>query len=71
MTKFHMGWFMNFIPPEWDTDDSSPDVAAWANGDFYVDTAPSMERAGFDLIMIEDTRKIRRSVGFSGCAARR
>jgi hypothetical protein len=34
MTKFHMGWFMNFIPPEWNTDDSSPDVAAWANGDF-------------------------------------
>jgi FMN-dependent oxidoreductase (nitrilotriacetate monooxygenase family) len=55
MTKFHMGWFMNFIPPEWDTDDSSPDVAAWANGDFYVDMARSMERAGFDLIMIEDT----------------
>ena len=55
MTKFHMGWFMNFIPPEWDTDDSSPDVADWANGDFYVDMARSMERAGFDLIMIEDT----------------
>ena len=55
MTKFHMGWFMNFIPPEWDTDDASPDVARWANGDFYVDMARSMERAGFDLIMIEDT----------------
>ncbi|MEV6012454.1 NtaA/DmoA family FMN-dependent monooxygenase [Streptomyces sp. NPDC051976] len=53
--KFHMGWFMNFIPPEWDTDLASPDVALWPNGDFYVDMAQSMERAGFDLIMIEDT----------------
>ncbi|GAB7005529.1 NtaA/DmoA family FMN-dependent monooxygenase [Nocardioides sp. AN3] len=53
--KFHLGWFMNFIPPEWDTDHASPDVAKWANGDFYVDMARSMERACFDLIMIEDT----------------
>jgi len=53
--KFHLGWFMNFIPPEWDTDDASPDVAQWPNGRFYVDMARSMERACFDLIMIEDT----------------
>ena len=32
MTKFHLGWFMNFVPPEWDTDDASPDVAQWPNG---------------------------------------
>jgi FMN-dependent oxidoreductase (nitrilotriacetate monooxygenase family) len=54
-TKFHMGWFMNFIPPEWDTPAASPDVAQWPNGRFYVDMARSMERACFDLIMIEDT----------------
>ena len=53
--KFHMGWFMNFIPPEWDTEWASPDVKNWANGKFYVDMAQSMERACFDLIMIEDT----------------
>jgi len=53
--KFHLGWFMNFVPPEWDTDDASPDVAQWPNGMFYVDMARSMERACFDLIMIEDT----------------
>jgi FMN-dependent oxidoreductase (nitrilotriacetate monooxygenase family) len=53
--KFHLGWFMNFIPPEWDTDYASPDVAKWANGDFYVDMARSMERACFDYMMIEDT----------------
>jgi FMN-dependent oxidoreductase (nitrilotriacetate monooxygenase family) len=53
--KFHMGWFMNFIPPEWDTHDASPDVQRWPNGRFYVDMARSMERACMDLIMIEDT----------------
>ena len=53
--KFHLGWFMNFIPPEWDTDDASPDAQKWPNGKFYVDMARSMERACFDLIMIEDT----------------
>jgi alkanesulfonate monooxygenase SsuD/methylene tetrahydromethanopterin reductase-like flavin-dependent oxidoreductase (luciferase family) len=53
--KFHLGWFMNFIPPEWNTDDASPDVQKWPNGRFYVDMARSMERACFDLIMIEDT----------------
>jgi FMN-dependent oxidoreductase (nitrilotriacetate monooxygenase family) len=53
--KFHLGWFMNFIPPEWDTDDASPDAQEWPNGRFYVDMARSMERACMDLIMIEDT----------------
>src|SRR5882757_6649514 len=53
--KFHLGWFMNFIPPEWDTPWASPDVAQWPNGRFYVDMAKSMERACFDYIMIEDT----------------
>ena len=54
-TKFHLGWFMNFIPPEWDTPWASPDVAQWPNGRFYVDMARSLERACFDYIMIEDT----------------
>jgi long-chain alkane monooxygenase len=53
--KFHLGWFMNFIPPEWDTPWASPDVANWPNGRFYVDMAKSLERACFDYIMIEDT----------------
>jgi long-chain alkane monooxygenase len=53
--KFHLGWFMNFVPPEWNTQWASPDAAKWNNGRFYVDMARSMERAGFDLIMIEDT----------------
>jgi len=61
--KFHLGWFMNFIPPEWDTDHASPDVADWATGDFHVDMARSMERAGFDFMMIEDTAMVADAYG--------
>src|SRR4051812_39542757 len=60
MSKFLLGWFMNFIPPEWDTPWASPDAAKWPNGRFYVDMAKSMERACFDYIMIEDTVMVAR-----------
>lgn len=63
--KFHLGWFMNFIPPEWDTPRASPDVAQWPNGRFYVDMAKSMERACFDFIMIEDTVMVADAYGRS------
>jgi len=53
--KFHLGWFMNFTPPDWETDWASPDVRNWPTGDFYVDMARNLERACFDYIMIEDT----------------
>jgi len=53
--KFHLGWFMNFTPVEWDTELASPDAGRWQTGQFYVDMARDLERACFDLIMIEDT----------------
>jgi FMN-dependent oxidoreductase (nitrilotriacetate monooxygenase family) len=53
--KIHLGWFMNFTPPDWQSDLASPDVADWPNGKFYVDMARNLERACFDYIMIEDT----------------
>ncbi|MGP4048186.1 NtaA/DmoA family FMN-dependent monooxygenase, partial [Streptomyces sp. 2A115] len=55
MTMFHLGWFMNFTPPDWQSESASPDVKNWANGKFHVDMARSMERACFDFMMIEDT----------------
>lgn len=53
--KIHLGWFMNFTPPDWESEWASPDVADWANGRFHVDMARAMERACFDFMMIEDT----------------
>jgi hypothetical protein len=44
-TKFHLGWFMNFTPPEWDTPWASPDAARRPTGRFYVDMGRILERA--------------------------
>ncbi|GAA4680506.1 NtaA/DmoA family FMN-dependent monooxygenase [Frondihabitans cladoniiphilus] len=57
---FHLGWFTNPIPHGWTPsgrdvwagNDVLPDT--WATGEFLVDMAKSLERAGFDYIMLED-----------------
>ncbi|MHB8734391.1 MAG: NtaA/DmoA family FMN-dependent monooxygenase [Terriglobales bacterium] len=63
--QFHLGWFMNFTPPEWDGVWSSPEGVTWANGRFHVDFARNLERACFDYIMIEDTVMIADAYGGS------
>lgn len=50
-----LGWFVNFMPPAWNTPWAGPDVARWANGDFYVEMARALERARLDFIMLEDS----------------
>jgi FMN-dependent oxidoreductase (nitrilotriacetate monooxygenase family) len=57
---FHLGWFTNPIPHGWTPagaapwagGDLSPDV--WATAEFLKDMARSLERAGFDYMMLED-----------------
>ena len=51
---FHLGWFTNFTPPEWEGRWDSGEGNDWS-GAFYVDMAQAMERAGFDYIILEDT----------------
>ncbi|MEV6012453.1 NtaA/DmoA family FMN-dependent monooxygenase [Streptomyces sp. NPDC051976] len=63
--KFHLGWFMNFTPPDWESQWASPDVADWPAGRFHVDMAKAMERAGFDFMMIEDTVMVADAYGGS------
>ena len=43
---FHLAWFMNFVPDEWD----APLAARGRplDGQFYVEMAQAMERACFD-----------------------
>jgi FMN-dependent oxidoreductase (nitrilotriacetate monooxygenase family) len=56
---FHLGWFMSFRPPAWNSPFCSPvDAREWASGDFYVDFARSLERARFDYMMIEDSSMV-------------
>jgi alkanesulfonate monooxygenase SsuD/methylene tetrahydromethanopterin reductase-like flavin-dependent oxidoreductase (luciferase family) len=58
---FHLAWFMNFVPDEWDT----PLAARGRpmDGQFYVEMAKAMERACFDYILIEDTLMISDAYG--------
>ena len=60
---FHLGWFMNFTPGEWDHPLASGGQP-W-DGEFYVDMAQAMERACFDYIMIEDTLMVSETYGGS------
>ena len=60
-TPFHLGWFMNFTPDEW----NKPFGAGgqpW-NGEFYIEMAQALERACFDYIMIEDTLMVSDAYG--------
>lgn len=59
--RFHLGWFMNFTPDEWDAP-MAAGGAPW-DGGFYIDMARAMERACFDYIMIEDTLMISEAYG--------
>jgi len=63
---FHLAWFMNFTPGEWD----GPMAAGGSpwDGSFYVDMAQALERACFDYIMIEDTLMVSESYGGSAQA---
>jgi FMN-dependent oxidoreductase (nitrilotriacetate monooxygenase family) len=60
---FHLGWFMNFTPGEWDHP-MAAGGAPW-DGKFYVDMALALERACFDYIMIEDTLMVSETYGGS------
>jgi FMN-dependent oxidoreductase (nitrilotriacetate monooxygenase family) len=50
---FHLGWFMNFTPDEWNQPFASGGQP-W-DGKFFIEMARALERACFDLVMIEDT----------------
>jgi FMN-dependent oxidoreductase (nitrilotriacetate monooxygenase family) len=52
---FHLAWFGNFTTPEWNGPFAGNDPYRWTNGDFYVDMIRSLERAGFDYFMVEDS----------------
>jgi long-chain alkane monooxygenase len=60
---FHLGWFMNFTPGEWDHP-LAAGGSPWS-GEFYVDMARALERACFDYIMIEDTLMVSETYGGS------
>lgn len=36
--KMHLGWFLNFAPPQW-LDPFDQIGTSWTNGDFHVEVA--------------------------------
>ena len=61
--RFHLAWFMNFTPDEW-REPFGQGGNPW-DGQFYIEMAQSMERACFDLIMIEDKLMVPETYGAS------
>src|SRR5438067_12182515 len=60
---FHLGWFMNFTPDEWN-EPFAGGGNPW-DGRFFMEFARSLERACFDYIMIEDTLMVSDAYGGS------
>jgi FMN-dependent oxidoreductase (nitrilotriacetate monooxygenase family) len=62
MTRpFHLGWFTNFTPDEWNGPFSNGG-RPW-DGKFYVEMAQALERGKFDYIMLEDKLAVSESYG--------
>jgi FMN-dependent oxidoreductase (nitrilotriacetate monooxygenase family) len=62
--RFHMAWFLNFSTPGWNSNFSGHDGAQWADGSIHMEMAQSLERGGFDYLMLEDSSMV--SDGFEG-----
>ncbi|WP_197374094.1 NtaA/DmoA family FMN-dependent monooxygenase [Mycolicibacterium baixiangningiae] len=60
--KFHLGWFMNFTSDMWTGPFEQAGGTPW-DGQFYVEMAKNLERAGFDFIMMEDKLAVSEAFG--------
>ena len=66
--KMHLGWFMNYAPPQW-MDPFDRVNTSWTNADFHIEMAQMLEGACFDYLMIEDTLMVSDAFGGSTEAA--
>ncbi|RFA09909.1 FMNH2-dependent monooxygenase [Subtercola boreus] len=60
---FHLAWFTPFKAPAWKSPWASDTALTWFNGDYYIDMAKQLERAGFDFMMFEDSTLVSNSYG--------
>ena len=61
--KFHLAWFLNFVADSWNGQWVS-DGMPW-DGQFYVEIAKDLERAGFDFVILEDKLMVSDAYGSS------
>jgi FMN-dependent oxidoreductase (nitrilotriacetate monooxygenase family) len=65
--RFHLAWFLNFITDDW-RGTWGAGGRDWSTGDFYVEMAKDLERAGFDYVIIEDKLMVSDAYGASMAA---
>ncbi|NQX25903.1 NtaA/DmoA family FMN-dependent monooxygenase [Microbacteriaceae bacterium VKM Ac-2854] len=63
VTPFHMAWFTPFKTPAWKSPWAADTPLTWLNGDYYIDMAKQLERAGFDFMMFEDSTLVSDTYG--------
>jgi len=51
---FHLGWFLSWQVQSWNGTWSGEGGTEWNHPELYVEMAQSLERAGFDYVMLED-----------------
>lgn len=56
--RFHLGWFTSFVPPEWRGAFGASDAEDWMDGSHHIQLAQALERACFDLMMLEDSSMV-------------
>jgi FMN-dependent oxidoreductase (nitrilotriacetate monooxygenase family) len=60
---FHMAWFTPFKTPAWKIPWAGDVAHNWLNGEYFVDMARALERAGFDYMMFEDSTLVSDAYG--------
>jgi len=53
--RMRLGWFINYLTPAWNQPWSGNAGAEWMTGEFFVDMARALDRANFDVMMLEDS----------------
>ena len=51
----HLGWFTNYLTPDWNGPWSGRSSETWLSGDFHVNVAKRLEEACFDYLLLEDS----------------
>lgn len=62
---FTTGWFTGWLVPDWNGPWAGDAGDSWADGTFTVETVRELERAGVDLVMLEDLNYLSDVVGGS------
>ena len=60
---FHLAWFTSFTAPAWYAPFAGDIGTEWFTGEYHIDMARSLERAGFDFIMFEDSTMVSDACG--------